>query len=112
MLHRLSYLRVAPGGGRKSRVISSLLTTPYRLPKSLLTLSEISSSTPTPPHKTRSSISPDQETNPAQDPRWVVAAPALAGVVVLEEEEGLDGGLDVWMMFEGRSVGAVVKCGV
>ena len=36
---------------------------------------------------------------------------ALEGVAVVEEEEDLDGELDGWMMFEGRSVGAVVNMG-
>lgn len=75
---------------------------------------ECSSSTPTPPRRTRSSTSRIQATNPAQGPDGeVVVATALAGMAVEEEEEeeeeDLGEELDEWMMFEGRSVGAVVK---
>lgn len=77
-------------------------------------IGKFSSSTPTPPRKTRSSTSPTQATNPAQGPDGeVVVATALVGVAtvveVQEEERDLGEELDEWMMFEGRSVGAVVK---
>ena len=77
-------------------------------------IGKFSSSTPTPPRKTRSSTSPIQVTNPAQGPDGeVVVATALVGVAtvveVQEEERDLGGELDEWMMFEGPSVGAVVK---
>lgn len=99
--------------------IITLLTTPYVTTYPSITLLTFliggsSSSTPTPLRRTRSSISLIQATNPAQGPDGeVVVATALAGVAVEEEEgeeeEDLDGELDGWMMFEGRSVGAVVK---
>lgn len=92
------------------------LTTPHTTTYLFVTLLtyptvECSSSTPTPPRRTRSSTSRIQVTNPAQDPDGeVVVATALAGMAVEEEEEeDLGEELDEWMMFEGRSVGAVVK---
>ena len=93
----------------------TLLTTRYVTAYPSITLltwliGEFFSSTPTPRRRTRSSISPNPATNPAQGPDGeVVVATALEGVAVVEEEEDLDGELDGWMMFEGRSVGAVVK---
>ena len=95
----------------------TLLTTRYVTAYPSITLltwliGEFFSSTPTPRRRTRSSISPNPATNPAQGPDGeVVVATALEGVAVEEEEEDLDGELDGWMMFEGRSVGAVVNMG-
>lgn len=106
-------------GRRQLHGFITLLTTPYVTAYPSITLltfliGGFSSSTPTLLRRTRSSISLIQATNPAQGlDGEVVVATALAGVAVVEEEgeeeEDLDGELDGWMMFEGRSVGAVVK---